>query len=599
MRIKKYIFSLFLTLLVAITGFAGLFDGIENNVRDSVFQYKERNVDLENIVIVGIDDRSLNKIGRWPWDRSVHAELIEKLTEGEAVVIGVDVILSETSKKESDDVLVKVVKNVGNVVFPIVGNFNYKKLSANIGIDRIKGDVKPDSIIESFNELKKVCAAGHINVLEDPNDGVVRSALDSFKYNDKEIKSFDYTIVKEYEKRTGKKILNREIPKDFFNRYYINFNGKPGAFKAISYYDVLSGKVPSIYFKDKIVLIGPYAEGFPNDSFYTSIQKNAKMYGVEVHANIIQNIFHNNFKQEISELIKALIIIILGIAAHLIFNKINPKFSFIIFGVISALYLFVARFTYSKGYILNIAYPIILLALLYISSIVYKYLSEFAERRRVTNVFGKYVAPEVVDEILKGELKTLKLGGGKREISVLFVDIRGFTPLSEKVQPEQVVEILNEYLTLTSESIFKFGGTLDKFIGDATMAIFNAPLDLEDHPLKAVQAAFAMKKGSEDLKKKLEEKFGISVEFGIGVNTGYAVVGNIGSKTRMDYTAIGDTVNTSARLESNAKRGQILLSASTYERVKEKVTANYLGEMKVKGKEKMIPVYELKDIHID
>ncbi|MCY6484174.1 adenylate/guanylate cyclase domain-containing protein [Clostridium aestuarii] len=599
MRTKNIYFSMFITLVVVIISFIGLFDSVENNGRDSLFQYKKKNVDLQNIVIVGIDDKSLNNIGRWPWDRNVHAKLIQKLKEGEAAVVGVDVILAESSKKESDDALVNIVKSVGNVVFPVVGNFNYKKLSAQFKMGKIIGDVNPESIIESFEQLKKISVAGHINVFEDPKDGIVRSALESFKFNNKEIKSFDYVIVKEYEKRTGKKILNGEIPKDFFNRYYIDFNGVPGAFNHVSYYDVLSGKVPPIYFKDKIVLIGPYAEGFPNDSFYTSIQKNARMYGVEVHANIIQNILHNNFKQEVSELIKILITIFLGIASYFIFNKITPKLSFILLLLLSAIYLIISRFVYSNGYILNVAYPLILLALLYIFSIAYKYLNEFAERRRVTNIFGKYVAPQVVDEILKGELKEMQLGGEKREISVLFVDIRGFTPLSEKVQPEQVVEILNEYLTLTSESIFKFRGTLDKFIGDATMAIFNAPLDLEEHPLKAVQAAFEMKKGSEKLRKKLQDKFGISVEFGIGINTGYAVVGNIGSSTRMDYTAIGDTVNTSARLESSAKRGQILLSASTYERVKDKIKANYLGEIKVKGKETMISIYELEDINVD
>jgi adenylate cyclase len=206
------------------------------------------------------------------------------------------------------------------------------------------------------------------------------------------------------------------------------------------------------------------------------------------------------------------------------------------------------------------------------------------------------VAPQVVSQILKEGEDGLKLGGTRREISVLFVDIRGFTPLSEKMEPEEVVDILNSYLNLTASSIFDNEGTLDKFIGDATMAIFNAPLDLNDHEFKAVKAAWAMKQGAAALRVKLEEKYGRGVSFGIGVNTGYAVVGNIGASFRMDFTAIGDTVNTAARLESNAKPDQILLSSSIYEKVKDRVEATYLGEIKVKGKEQGVSVYQLDNI---
>jgi adenylate cyclase len=226
----------------------------------------------------------------------------------------------------------------------------------------------------------------------------------------------------------------------------------------------------------------------------------------------------------------------------------------------------------------------------------YKYLDELLERRRVTSIFGRYVAPQVVTELLKGGEESQQLGGTRKEITVLFVDIRGFTPMSEKAQPEEVVAILNDYLDLCARSIFKYGGTLDKFIGDATMAIFNAPMNLEDHALKAVQTAWAMKEGAESLRISLEERFGHSVQFGIGINTGYAIVGNIGSKSRMDYTAIGDTVNTSARLESNAKAGQILLSQATYELVKDKIKASYLGEISVKGKTQGIQVYQLEGV---
>ena len=179
---------------------------------------------------------------------------------------------------------------------------------------------------------------------------------------------------------------------------------------------------------------------------------------------------------------------------------------------------------------------------------------------------------------------------------MLFVDIRGFTTMSESLEPEQVVDILNEYLELTSRSIFNNQGTLDKFIGDATMAVFNAPVDLDDYVFKAVCAAYDMRKGAEVLEKKLTEQFGNSVQFGIGVNCGPAIVGNIGSVKRMDYTAIGDTVNTAARLESNAKRGEILISEAVYERIKDRIEAEPVGELSLKGKATKILTYRLVDI---
>lgn len=186
------------------------------------------------------------------------------------------------------------------------------------------------------------------------------------------------------------------------------------------------------------------------------------------------------------------------------------------------------------------------------------------------------------------------LGGENRHIAVLFVDIRGFTPMSESLQPEQVVEILNEYLTLTTTSIFKNGGTLDKFIGDATMAVFNAPFDLDDYIYRAVCTALDIAAGSDELEKKLMQRFGKSVSFGIGVNCGPAVVGNIGCDFRMDYTAIGDTVNTAARLESNAKRGQILISSEVYEAVKDRIEATRIGVIPLKGKKDGALVYEVQ-----
>ena len=227
-----------------------------------------------------------------------------------------------------------------------------------------------------------------------------------------------------------------------------------------------------------------------------------------------------------------------------------------------------------------------------ISDITETVLLERAEKERIKNVFERFVSPEVVEELVEGR-SDIQLGGAVKDVSVLFVDIRGFTAFSEVNSPEDVVSMVNKYLGLTSASIQNNGGMIDKYIGDATMAVFNAPNNLENHPLCACKAAWAMKKGSQAIRDEILEKYGVDLQFGIGINTGDAVVGNMGSTLRMDYTAIGDTVNTAARLEANAAKGQIIISDATYQRVKDDVVVTDLGILNVKNKQVGIKIYSL------
>ena len=264
--------------------------------------------------------------------------------------------------------------------------------------------------------------------------------------------------------------------------------------------------------------------------------------------------------------------------------------------VLMVLDIVFTRFMYLQGSIVPMVLLPLVLVLIFLARVIQGYLTELMRRRRVVNVFKQYVAPQVVDKISKDKDFELVLGGENRHIAVLFVDIRGFTTMSESMRPEEVVEILNEYLSLTTKSIFDNGGTLDKFVGDATMAVFNAPFELDDYIFRAVCTAWDMRAGADALADKFEKRFGKSVAFGIGVNCGNAVVGNIGCEFRMDYTAIGDTVNTAARLESNAKRGQILISEDVYEAVKDRVSVTPIGEIPLKGKSNGVFVYQLDEV---
>jgi len=205
-------------------------------------------------------------------------------------------------------------------------------------------------------------------------------------------------------------------------------------------------------------------------------------------------------------------------------------------------------------------------------------------------MFRRYLSSAVVDR-LPSDPAQLKLGGHRREVSILFADIRGFTSFSEKLPPEEVMDTLNRHLSMAAEAILAYEGTLDKFMGDAMMAIFNAPLPQEDHALRAVKAAVAMQWAIADYHRQLSKARGLS--FGVGINVGEVVVGNIGTKSRMDYTAIGDAVNLAKRLQENAGGGRILLSHSTYEQVKDHVSVRALPPLKVKGRMEPEPAYDL------
>ena len=285
------------------------------------------------------------------------------------------------------------------------------------------------------------------------------------------------------------------------------FTGEPYSFEIIPFQILLNGEIPGEYFRDKIVLVGPTAIGLADDYYFTPMAPQVPMYGVEIHANIIQQLIFQKFWTEVSLFVQLAIMLILGIIGYLLFGRFKPGIGALALGGIAGLFLIIVKMMSlgDKGYILSFLYPLGLLGMQYIAVLGEKFILEQLEKKRVTDVFGKYVAPQIVDKILEEGEEGLQLGGARRDISVLFVDIRGFTPLSEAAEPEEVVSILNDYLTLCAKSIFAYGGTLDKYIGDAAMALYNAPLDLDNHQLRAVQTAWAMHEGAQPLQKNLRK----------------------------------------------------------------------------------------------
>lgn len=583
--------TILLTMVCMILGYfwaAGLWDaGVSDllNQRESVTNKK--------IYIIGIDDKTLEQYGPVnTWSRDIPARLVDVLSADASAapaVIGFDVIYSENVKQEADVRFANACKEAGNVVTAMTFSFKEqpeKDAEGNV----IYNPYYVDYVVAPYESLRVNTTCGFVNTLVD-RDGYVRQTMAYLDYQGERVYHFSSQIYKLYQESQGKEAI---FPTTYGrnNRYYFSYSGKSGGYNVVSMADVLDGTVDAKIFQDAIVLVGAYAVGM-QDSYMPAISHNSQMYGVEIHANIIEALLEGRTQLPVAPVVYAIAAGLLSGILLLLMRrmKILPASALLV--VLVALDLFLGRVLYLRGIIVPVIFLPVVFALIYLGRVIQGYLTEIRRRRRVVDVFKQYVAPQVVDKISKDKDFELVLGGENRHIAVLFVDIRGFTTMSESLQPEEVVEILNEYLSLTTKSIFDNGGTLDKFVGDATMAVFNAPFDLDDYIFRAVCTAWDMKAGADAISEKFEKRFGKSVAFGIGVNCGNAVVGNIGCDFRMDYTAIGDTVNTAARLESNAKRGQILISEAVYEAVKERVEVTPVGEIPLKGKSKGVFIYQL------
>lgn len=546
------------------------------------------------IKLLAIDEKTIQKYGDMKtWNRDIWTRLIEKLNESEIdpAVIALDIMFIGEVEGESDERFAKACAESGNVVTAVNAVYG-EQLSRTADGSFVVDENYVEMVEYPYEALRMVSAYGFANTLQDA-DGYIRYARTGITYEGELIDSFPIAVYRKYCSRMG---LEFSLPETADNDIFsFAYTGKSGSYETISLCDVLDGNVDVRAFADCIVMVGAYAAGM-QDAYNVPVQKGTQMYGVEIQANILEAVIEGKTAVFGNVLIYSLIVAVAVFAFYLLCGRKRMVQTAVLLAVLIAADCLIGRLLFLHGIVINlIEFPLFALAV-YIGQLIWWYLEEVLRRKKVVAAFKKYVAPQVVEKISKkGDFK-IALGGESRQIAVLFVDIRGFTPMSENLKPEQVVEILNEYLSLTTHAIFNNGGTLDKFIGDATMAVFNAPFELDDYIYRAVCTARDIAAGSAQLEKKLMERFGRSISFGIGVNCGNAVVGNIGCEYRMDYTAIGDTVNTAARLESNAKPGQILISSDVYEAVKDRVQVSEIGVIPLKGKSNGVFVYQLEQV---
>jgi adenylate cyclase len=288
------------------------------------------------------------------------------------------------------------------------------------------------------------------------------------------------------------------------------------------------------------------------------------------------------------------------IFAMLVGEFLDIRIALGILAVAAVGYFFGAIYFFRELYlVLPLFVPLVAVGIVAVYQLIYGYVLQAVEKSKLRNTFKKYVDPKLVDSLVDSGEADNDGAGMKKHIAVVFVDVRGFTPMTESLRdtPELIVETLNEYLELTSTSVFNNGGSVDKFIGDATMALFNGFVPQEDYVFKAVKAAWDMVLGAGAVNESIKKKYGIDIGFGVGVHCGEAIVGNLGPSFRKDYTAIGDTVNTAARLESNAKKSQVLISRDVYDLLGDRITAESIGEIPLKGKSVPLEIFSLTGVN--
>ncbi|TAK11562.1 MAG: CHASE2 domain-containing protein [Acidobacteria bacterium] len=587
-----------------------------------------------DIVIVEINDSSLAALepvfGRWPWPRAVHAAIIDFLTRAHAKVIAYDVLFLEPDSRgafaigggtmtgsSSDAALAASIARAGNVV--LLADATYDGLQSGADASALmpaslpgktwrgRGLDRPALRLPAAPFSERAAAVGHNALVHHERDrGTVRAFEPFLQFgNGLTVPSLGLAAAL---MATGKS--GDDIPRDG-TRMLVNYRGpyqraspKPGEgglYHTESAFDVLlseekaaAGAVPPIdpeVFRDKVVFIGISAAGL-HDVVVTPFSNSGSTPGVFLHAAVADDVMSGRYLRRAPAWSTWALTAVLGLGAGLIALSLTVWPALLTTAGGAAIYAVGLVIAFKRGWWVEAATPLTATAIAAFAGVTWNYFVEGRDRRRVTRLFGRYVPKAVFDQ-LQANPALAKLGGTRREMSVLFSDIRGFTAASEHAAPEAVVAQLNEYFSEMVRVLHAHNGTLDKFVGDMVMGLFGAPVEDPNHAQNAVNAGLAMVKALGDLNAKWKAEGLQPFEIGIGINSGEMIAGNIGSEAIMSYTVIGDAVNLASRLESlNKEFGtRIIISDATRQRLPRSMEMTPLGDVTVKGRAQKVAVF--------
>ena len=633
-KLHYSLFISFLAILIALfIGQTTTFTSLEHDLIDYRFKIRgSLDISGSPIVILAIDDQSDESTpARWPWPREYFAHVVENLIEAGVKAIGIDVIFEQADYNPggalSDQKFADVLSQHKNVV-----------LAGKLAVPLGQRDYV--SLVPPYELFTKTGVPWGLVSFDLDEDGFYRRYLVGQTYNDHVYGSFAAEVLKVYKDldpntevedlEDSFKIGPYTIPKINSYSSLINYVGPSGSFPRYSFDSVLDdsdfdlileydldsfddpgdeelglppGLLASGLLKDKIVLIGStvveHHDDFPTPFLQTRDDEGhlvqALTYGVEIHANMLQMILTEDYLYSLPYIWEIVILVLLSLLIFII-TRYLPTWSGIFATILLVVLFFVSAFVLFGGWntIINITTPILVIFFAFGGHTVYHYTLSQREKKMITGAFSHYVPVKVVDQILADPSK-LSLGGEERVISVMFTDIAGFTSISEKLSPKELVKLLNEYLTEMTDTVLAHDGIIDKYEGDAIMAEFGVPVPFENHAFMACKTAVEMQKKLRKLREKWKKEGRPELRARIGINTGEVIVGNMGSRDVFDYTVMGDSVNLGSRLEGANKfyGTDIMISEFTFEHVKDEFYTRELDLIRVKGKEKPIRVFQL------
>lgn len=596
------------------------------------------------VVIVDIDEKSLQQVGRWPWSRQVVAQMLEQLTAAGASVVAFDVIFSEPERNPIQQVLqlsnqqllsVEMTNELQQLAPALDADQQFAQSLHNKDVvlgflfqqEQLAVGQLPETYVLMDTRANQSSASsfagyvantavlqqqsagtGFINSSPDP-DGFIRQAALLIRYKDKVYPSLAleaarlYALASELSVETasleqintivGVTVGNTRIDTDLYGRVLIPYRGPARSFPYISATDVLQGVIDKDMLKDAVVFVGTSAVGHAD---LRSTPVGVQYPGVEVHANVFEGLIYPELihaHPDWAEAVVFLFLVVLGVLMSLLFPVLGPVSLALTGCSILLLTLFGNLYCWQ---VLKLDLPLtsslLLIAGLTLMNLMYGFFGASRQKARIKSIFDQYVPPAHIDEMLNHP-ESVSLDGKRKEMSVLFSDIRGFTTLSEKLTASELKSLLNRYFSPITKTIFEHQGTIDKYVGDMVMAFWNAPLDVKEHAELAVKAGFSMLTITDELSKSFVSDGLPAIDIGVGVNTGEMNVGDMGSEYRRAYTVLGDAVNLGSRLESLTKYYGVrfLVSQSTQQQCRTLVFRT-VDKVKVKGKTEAVTIYE-------
>jgi len=596
---------------------------LDLRIKDSRFRIRGPVKPDKTVVIVAIDHKSIKEIGRWPWSREVTGRLIENLSLYYGTkVTALDIVFSESQNPTADRALAISVKKSGNVVMGYFFREEQGVLlpeavsqleNAKVKLIKVEEGVQNIPLLEYANADLNIPQIGDgaldfgfFNARPD-SDGLYRSSILLLLFNGDIYPSLSMKALQHYwgsetmlDVRLwgidGVQIGESRIPARENGTMALNYYGPAGTFSTVSAVDVIKKRLPREAIKGKIAFVGATEIGIYD---LRPTPFDATQPGIEIHATVAANALEKRFLKYdgVTQEMEIACIILFPLLLGILLAFAPGTFAGL--GIMGAVTIVFAVFNYqmfaSAFRDMTVIYPLLGIGITYLGSEAWRNLVVERKGRHLKKAFSSYVSPDLVKQIEKDPDKLI-LGGEQRELSILFSDIRGFTTVSESLTPPELVKLLNEYLSPMTRIVLEEKGTLDKFIGDAVMAIFNAPLDVTDHADRACTAAVRMMERLAELNRDFQARGMNTIDIGIGINTGPAVVGNMGADIRFDYTAIGDSVNLASRLEGLNKYygSHILVSEDCRSKVTDsRFIFREVDRVRVKGKHLPVVMYEL------